>query len=421
MKHLPKPLAISALVAAMIAAPMAAHAAPVGDTTKPVVTVTSAPSVFNSGASALLVVNATDDVGLKRVTANVYSGTTLVDSNSVSAGGVTDYTYTVDLQGLPQGSYTIKINAEDTSTVSARGNIASTLTLPIVVDNTKPVITLKSGSTFVNGWTTVASFGLADNAGGQIDYVTVNGVKKDLSNNRWSDLNSVRPGQFGAVQGANTIIAYDTAGNASDAYVLYLDTTGPTATVKTGTSSVDGTAGANGVYRFVSFKLHDQANVAFISINNVVKSVTPNVWSDLNGLTVGNNGVVEGLNTLVLKDALGNQSTYTFVIDVTAPVVTGISSVWNAEKNRSETTLTFSEPVTVSTQGWYGSGTSWTRALYNTKESNVAFADLVGNPGSYAFTPVGAPPVIEFAAPAVESVPEVSDETVSEAPVEPTE
>ena len=29
---------------------------------------------------------------------------------------------------------------------------------------------------------------------GQIDYVEVNGVKKDLTNNRWSDVASVTPG-----------------------------------------------------------------------------------------------------------------------------------------------------------------------------------------------------------------------------------
>ena len=50
---------------------------------------------------------------------------------------------------------------------------------------------------------------------GKIDRLTLNGVVKDLTDNVWSDLNGVKPGSFGAVLGANTLVVYDVAGNAT--------------------------------------------------------------------------------------------------------------------------------------------------------------------------------------------------------------
>ena len=49
---------------------------------------------------------------------------------------------------------------------------------------------------------------------GEVDKVVLNCVAKDLSDNAWSDLNVVRPSAFGAVQGLNTLVVHDVAGNA---------------------------------------------------------------------------------------------------------------------------------------------------------------------------------------------------------------
>jgi hypothetical protein len=70
------------------------------------------------------------------------------------------------------------------------------------------------------------SFKLHDGGTG-IDYVTINGVVKDLSNNAWSDVNFVKPGVFGAHEGWNTLVVYDVAGN-STTYQFRLDTVAPT-------------------------------------------------------------------------------------------------------------------------------------------------------------------------------------------------
>lgn len=278
------------------------------DAEKPVVNLVSAPVVFNNGTQ--LVINATDDLGLAKIVANVYKNGALVKSTQSPASGVSgSHTVNFASLGLADGSYTLRYNALD-----AAGKVAVTKEFSFQLDNTAPTITDKGGVNVVNGRQQVGSYKLYD--AGKIDYVTVNGVKKDLSNNAWSDLNGLKPGVFGAVEGTNTIIAYDVAGNQSAPLVVVLDTTGPVLTLKP-----EGTIGADGVYKKVSYKLNDGANVVKAILNGVEKNLTPNQWSDLNGVTVNVFGGVEGVNTLVLVDGLGNESTHTFTIDTTKPLI----------------------------------------------------------------------------------------------------
>ena len=82
-------------------------------------------------------------------------------------------------------------------------------------------------------------------------------------------------------------------------------------------------------------------------------------------------------------------STYTFTVDKTAATVVGISQAYQAkEGGRIAVTLTFDEPVAAASlpQGWYGSGTVFTKVFYSSKSVTVPFKDLVGNSGSYTFT-----------------------------------
>ncbi len=85
-------------------------------------------------------------------------------------------------------------------------------------DTTPPTVTIKSGAKYTkgdaeDGYTRI-SFGLHDE--GQIDRLYVNGVLKDLTDDRWSDLNFVKSGAFGAVKGENTLQVLDVAGNATE-------------------------------------------------------------------------------------------------------------------------------------------------------------------------------------------------------------
>ncbi|WP_312854873.1 M14 family zinc carboxypeptidase [Agromyces agglutinans] len=190
------------------AAPEGAAVPVPADTVKPVATL-----VAPTSAGPLRVfdvqVDATDDRGLDRVVANIYRDGKLFKSTQTAANGAKAATHTASVT-LPDGAYTVKYNASDLA-----GNIAKTGTFAFSIDATKPTATVKDGASFtVKTGDTYdrVSFKLHDAQ--KIDRVELNGVVKDLSNNAWSDVNFIKPGVFGAVQGANTLVVFDVAGNA---------------------------------------------------------------------------------------------------------------------------------------------------------------------------------------------------------------
>ncbi|GAA1855469.1 PDZ domain-containing protein [Microbacterium koreense] len=179
------------------------------DAERPVATLV-APSESGPFPELDLRVDATDDHGLKRIVANVYQGATLVKSTqSAVADGATAATHTATVR-LPDGEYYVKYNAEDLA-----GNIARTGSFAFTIDATAPTLQVKSGAQFTVGEDPygLVSFKLFD--AGKIDRFEINGVVKDLADNKWSDVNFVAPGKFGAVQGANVMKVVDVAGNVS--------------------------------------------------------------------------------------------------------------------------------------------------------------------------------------------------------------
>lgn len=84
-------------------------------------------------------------------------------------------------------------------------------------DTTAPTVTVKKGTPFTTGTDdgySKVSFKLRD--AGKIDRVSIDGVEKDLTDDKWSDLNFVKPGVFGAVAGVNTLEVFDVAGNRTE-------------------------------------------------------------------------------------------------------------------------------------------------------------------------------------------------------------
>lgn len=81
-------------------------------------------------------VKTTDNIALKKVTANIYTSTgTLIDPNSTSTSA-TEYTMSIPLTGLADGDYYVKTNSQD-----AAGNpLAHTITRYFTIDSTGPVI-----------------------------------------------------------------------------------------------------------------------------------------------------------------------------------------------------------------------------------------------------------------------------------------
>lgn len=280
------------------------------DNTKPV-SVLEHPSetqtIFNS-SDVEFEISATDNLALNRIVGNIYKDGSLFKSNSKTISGDSG-TYVIDISSIPEGSYTLRYNASDKA-----GNISQTKTFDFTIDNTAPTITIKPESVG-NGSDTFkkVSFKLYDKY--KIDKVEINGVVKDLSNNQWSDVNGVKPGVFGAKEGKNTIIVFDVAGNTTELEFI-LDTTAPTVTIK------DDSVG-NGVdlFKKVSFKLFDAYKIDKVEINGVLKNLTDNKWSDVNGVKPGVFGAVEGDNTMVVYDVAGNTTTVEFTLDTQAPTI----------------------------------------------------------------------------------------------------
>ncbi|GAA1503947.1 hypothetical protein BJ978_000314 [Agromyces terreus] len=180
------------------------------DTTRPEVSLV-APVAAGPFSALQVQVDATDDRGLARIVANIYQDGKLVKSTQTKVADAAKSGSHRATVTLPSGEYTIKYNAQDVA-----GNISKTSTFAVTVDATKPTATIKGGASYTakSGEAySLISFKLFD--AGKIDKVVLNGKVKDLSNNAWSDVNFIKPGVFGAVQGANTLVVHDVAGNTS--------------------------------------------------------------------------------------------------------------------------------------------------------------------------------------------------------------
>lgn len=179
------------------------------DTTRPEVVLNSptANGVVNKLDISL---SATDNRDLARIVANIYQDGKLVKSTQTKVSG-TSGTHTAQV-ALPDGTYQIRYNARD-----AAGNLSRTSTITVTIDTKPPTVTIKDGDKFTvegpDDTYTMISFKLFD--AGMVDKITVNGVSKDLNDNKWSDVNYVKPGTFGAIAGVNTMNVHDVAGNVT--------------------------------------------------------------------------------------------------------------------------------------------------------------------------------------------------------------
>jgi hypothetical protein len=128
-----------------------------------------------------------------------------------------------DVSGLSEGVHTLFGVAIDQA-----GNRAEVVSNSFIVDRTGPTITVKDSSIgdSADAIFSKVDFKLFDS--NKVDKVELNGQLKDLTNDNWSDFNTVKPGSFGAVEGLNTLVAFDVAGNIST-YEFTLDTVEPAA------------------------------------------------------------------------------------------------------------------------------------------------------------------------------------------------
>ncbi|MGW9157344.1 endo-beta-N-acetylglucosaminidase H [Microbacterium sp. NPDC055665] len=147
-------------------------------------------------------------------------GAAAIDLSNVSAATATDFAERTVSDGY--GVYVAyNLTATDQSdllsgiTQHLKGEATEYRAAP--KDTTAPTVTVKKGTPFTTGTDggySKVSFKLHD--AGKIDRVSVNGVQKNLTDDKWSDLNFVKPGVFGAVAGANTLEVFDVAGNRTE-------------------------------------------------------------------------------------------------------------------------------------------------------------------------------------------------------------
>jgi len=186
-----------------------ASSGPEKDTTRPETTLVS-PRTAGPFNTLSIQVDAVDDVGLERIVANVYRGEKLVRSTQTAAAGATTASHSASVD-LPDGTYSIRYNSQDTS-----GNVSQTHEFVVSVDGTAPTVTLRTDERFTTGGPqsySMVSYKLYDAQ--RVDRVALNGTKRNLSDNNWSDINFIRPGRYGATVGENTLVVYDDAGSST--------------------------------------------------------------------------------------------------------------------------------------------------------------------------------------------------------------
>ena len=195
---------------------------------------------------------------------------------------------------------------EGKNVVEAFDIAGNSSTFEFILDTKGPEITVKDSSIGKDGVYSRLDLKFYD--ANKVDYVEVNGVKKDLIDNVWSDVNG-KDVQY--KEGKNIVVAYDQAGNSSTFEFIY-DTKGPEITVK------DSSIGKDGVYSKIDLKLYDANKVDYVEVNGKKIELSDNTWSDLNDQ---NAGYIEGENTVICYDIAGNATEFTFIYDKTAPVI----------------------------------------------------------------------------------------------------
>lgn len=192
-----------------------------------------------------------------------------------------------------------KVSGEGKHTIKVVDKAGNETSVSFTIDQTAPKFTVKEESKGYDGVYSKLSLKLYD--AHKVDYVEINGKKKDLSDNQWSDLDDQNAGYK---EGKNTVVLYDVAGNSAEFTFIY-DKTGPTVTVK------DSSVEKDGYYSRLDLKLYDANNVDYAEINGKRLELTNNQWSDINH---ANAGYVDGENTIVVYDQAGNSTTVKFMI-----------------------------------------------------------------------------------------------------------
>lgn len=165
------------------------------------------------------------------------------------------------------------------------------------------------------------------------------------------------------------------------------DTTIPKITIKSGT----GTLGSD-PYSRISFKLHDSGkNLQDVQLNGYTYKRSGE-WNDLNWSNIRKGHLIQGQNTVVVRDTAGNQSSLTFGYDSIAPKVVSLTHSNDNDRrlvNSDVTsTLVVNEPIQTP-DGWTvvagTNNTTFTKVSTANNKGTMTITDLAGNTTSQFF------------------------------------
>ena len=262
------------------------------------------------------------------VSAIVPEGTELVE-NSISDDGTVDengkITWKVDIDAEKTISFKVTVTKTSGDVVlnaTANGkNLSCTNTIdeaPVltVVDPNRYQIEV--GTEYVD-----KGYSAIDKEDGDITAkVEVSYRFLPLGSSNWTDPDQLDTSKLGTYR-----INYkveDSMGNVATGsrVVQIVDTEAPVIEVKTGkdNNGLDYTIGTEPYYSRVSFKLYDNVSLKEFEVNGNVFKLTENKWSDAN-FGAFKKYLVEGENTIIVRDTSGNETSLTFTYDKTAPTI----------------------------------------------------------------------------------------------------
>jgi len=193
----------------------------------------------------------------------------------------------------------------------AAGNSTTSESNSFVVDRTGPTITAQASS--------IGSFGRYSKIGynffdaNKVDYITINGVVKDLSNSNYSNVDNIgSPYWYGATEGTNTLVAYDVLGN-NTTISFVIDRTAPTATFAY--SNNNGNAVTN--------------QDVTVTLTTSEEIQTPAGWTRVDATHYTKVYSANAKDSVTVTDLAGNSVVKNYEvkrIDKSAPVVSGVAN-----------------------------------------------------------------------------------------------
>ncbi|MEG1146259.1 MAG: hypothetical protein RSE21_02365, partial [Bacilli bacterium] len=216
-----------------------------------------------------------------------------------------------------------KIEEEGTYTLVVVDSAFNETIITFTIDKTAPTLTLigESNITLQVGKDKYKEFGakMTDAVDGEKELKPsyINYSKNNKFIGKVDKIDENKLGQYKVVYTYTDAAGNKAVDSKKHEYIIrvvnVVDTVKPTVTVK------NESIGSNNIYKKVSFKLYDQYQIKEASLNGVLKTLTPNVWSDFNDIEVGKFGGKYGENTLIVKDMSNNETVITFTLDNVNP------------------------------------------------------------------------------------------------------